>query len=149
MNFRMTLAALTAPVFLSACVGTDAATSAPGTLGTADPSGAFVAEVYDKACIAPRPDYAATPAALTALGFAQADTGTFYDGRHNLSVKLIDGPNQQCSVVWGVKSNPSAHLSAFREALMAREPLDLSTASFKRAGELNGAQYFNTRTSAK
>ena len=73
---------------------------------------------------------------------------TMYDGRNNLSVKLLGNPTNECSVVWGVRSDPVAHLRAYRAAMMAREPLDLSTSTFQPSGTLDGVTYFNTRSAA-
>lgn len=136
-----------AMISLAACAGTE--TLAPSQLGSADPRPAFVAEVFDTVCLQTRPSYDAAAARLTAFGFSQAATGTYYNGRDNLSVKLLGTPAEECSVVWGVRNDPAAYLTAYRNAMKAREPLDLSTSTFRPAGTLDGVTYFNTRSSVK
>ena len=134
---------------LAACSGTTSTEiAAPANLGEADPAPAFVAEVFDSVCIATLPTYAGATTRLETLGFTPAASGTYYNGRDNISVKLIGSPATECSVVWGVGNDPRTHLARYRDALMEREPLDLSTASFNFSGDLNGIAYFNTRTSA-
>lgn len=140
---------------LIACAGTEptarvvnVAFDPNSNLGSADPSPAFVAQVFDTVCLKTRPTYQGADAALTSLGFAPAGTGTYFDGRHNMSVKLLGTPANACSIVWGVANDPADHLTGYRDAMMAREPLDLSTASFRTTGTRDGVTYFNTRSTA-
>lgn len=138
------LAAAAVATALAGCV--PASVEGPGQR---DPAPALVAEVFDRACVKTLPDFGAAPAALAALGFAPGQTGTYYNGRDDISVKLIPGSPAECSVVWGVRNAPAQQLEAYAAALRAREPLDLSTARLGTPRTIGGVTYFNTRTSAK
>ena len=96
-----------------------AATAAENEVGNLLVAPSSAGRLFVQACVHTRPDFAKTQDVMNAIGFVpHPKTGTYFDGKHNLSFKVHNG---QCSLVFGTLQDTEEVVSELAEGAMSVE----------------------------